>query len=182
MALSASSRSCHCRDSSLLLQGAAHPAALGIAGVVCFLKRCGWCSIHTCCGVILASAAFGLFVGAVPGLTATMATALLVPVTFFLPPIPAIATMVTATSIAIFAGDIPAPAAHPRHARVRGLYGRTYRMTRNGQAELALGASLMSSAFGGLFGTAVLMVGARRLPSSPSSSPRSSISGSCCWG
>src|SRR6266704_1999941 len=57
--------------------------------------------------VILASAAFGLFVGAVPGLTATMATALLVPVTFFMPPVPAIASIVTATAMAIFAGDIP---------------------------------------------------------------------------
>ena len=33
-------------------------------------------------GVVLASALFGLFVGAIPGLTATMAVALLVPVTF----------------------------------------------------------------------------------------------------
>ena len=41
--------------------------------------------------VIFASALFGLFVGAVPGLTATMATALLVPVTFFIPPVPAVA-------------------------------------------------------------------------------------------
>src|SRR5918912_1255297 len=57
--------------------------------------------------VMLGASVFGLFVGAVPGLTATMATALLVPVTFFLPPIPAIATMVTATAVAIFAGDIP---------------------------------------------------------------------------
>ncbi|MFN9944190.1 MAG: C4-dicarboxylate ABC transporter permease, partial [bacterium] len=32
--------------------------------------------------VIAASAVYGLFVGAIPGLTATMATALLVPVTF----------------------------------------------------------------------------------------------------
>ncbi len=38
--------------------------------------------------VILFSSIFGLFVGAVPGLTATMATALLVPVTFFMPPMP----------------------------------------------------------------------------------------------
>ena len=44
--------------------------------------------------VILASAAFGLFVGAVPGLTATMATALLVPVTFFMDPVPAVGAMV----------------------------------------------------------------------------------------
>ena len=57
--------------------------------------------------VILGSAMFGLFVGAVPGLTATMATALLGPVTFFMAPIPAIAAIVTATAMAIFSGDIP---------------------------------------------------------------------------
>ena len=55
---------------------------------------------------ILLAALFGLFVGAVPGLAA-MATALLVPVTFFMPPIPAIAVMVTATAMAIFSGDVP---------------------------------------------------------------------------
>ena len=36
--------------------------------------------------VMLAASLFGLFVGAMPGLTATMATALLVPVTFFMFP------------------------------------------------------------------------------------------------
>src|SRR5690606_41746128 len=58
--------------------------------------------------VCLASAMFGMFVGAMPGLTATMATALLVPVTFFMDPVPAIGAIVTATAMAIFAGDIPA--------------------------------------------------------------------------
>src|SRR6185369_3884729 len=57
--------------------------------------------------VMIAASLFGLFVGAVPGLTATMATALLVPVTFFMAPIPAIAAIVTATAMAIFSGDIP---------------------------------------------------------------------------
>ena len=57
--------------------------------------------------VVFASAFFGLFVGPIPGLSATMATALLVPVTFFLPPMPAVACMVTATAMAIFAGDVP---------------------------------------------------------------------------
>ncbi len=56
---------------------------------------------------MLFAGAFGMFVGAVPGLTATMATALLVPITFFLDPIPAVAAIVTATAMAIFAGDIP---------------------------------------------------------------------------
>src|SRR5690606_29851788 len=57
--------------------------------------------------VITMSAVYGLFVGAIPGLSATMAVALLVPVTFFMPPVPAIASMVTATAMAIFSGDIP---------------------------------------------------------------------------
>ena len=43
--------------------------------------------------VIFFSSLFGLFVGAIPGLTATMATALLVPVTFFMPPVPAVAAI-----------------------------------------------------------------------------------------
>ena len=57
--------------------------------------------------VITLSGAFGLFMGAIPGLSATMATALLVPVTFFMPPVPALASIVTATAMAIFAGDLP---------------------------------------------------------------------------
>ena len=48
--------------------------------------------------VIFCSAIFGLFVGCIPGLTATMATALLVPITFFMPPVPAVAAIVTATA------------------------------------------------------------------------------------
>ncbi|HSC62613.1 MAG TPA: tripartite tricarboxylate transporter permease, partial [Caldimonas sp.] len=51
--------------------------------------------------IMMGASLFGLFVGAVPGLTATMATALLVPVTFFMAPIPAIAAIVTATAMAI---------------------------------------------------------------------------------
>ena len=57
--------------------------------------------------VILGAAVFGLFIGCIPGLTATMATALLVPLTFFMPPVPAVAAIVTATAMAIFSGDIP---------------------------------------------------------------------------
>lgn len=57
--------------------------------------------------VIFLAAVFGLFVGAIPGLTATMATALLVPITFFMDPVPALAAIVTTVAMAIFAGDIP---------------------------------------------------------------------------
>jgi putative tricarboxylic transport membrane protein len=109
-------------------------------------------------GVILASALFGLFVGAVPGLTATMATALLVPVTFMMSPVPAIACMVTATAMAIFAGDIPGALLRIPGTPASAAYcDEAYAMTRNGQAELVLGAGLVFSVVGGLFGTTVLV-------------------------
>ena len=112
-------------------------------------------------GVILASAIFGLFVGAVPGLTATMATALLVPVTFFMPPIPAIAAIVTATAMAIFSGDIPGCLLRIPGTPASAAYtDEAFTMTKNGHAETALGAGLVFSVIGGLFGTAVLITSA----------------------
>src|SRR5690349_147662 len=111
--------------------------------------------------VILGSAMFGLFVGAVPGLTATMATALLVPVTFFMPPVPAIASIVTATAMAIFAGDIPSCFLRMPGTPASAAYtDEAYSMTKKGQGEVALGAGLVFSVIGGLFGTAVLVVAA----------------------
>jgi putative tricarboxylic transport membrane protein len=114
--------------------------------------------------VMLVAAGYGLFVGAVPGLTATMAIALLVPVTFFMAPIPAIAAMVTATAMAIFSGDIPGCLLRMPGTPASAAYtDEAYAMTRKGQAELALGAGLVFSAIGGLFGTAVLIVAAPAL-------------------
>ena len=114
--------------------------------------------------VILASSVFGLFVGAVPGLTATMATALLVPVTFFMPAVPAIAAIVTATAMAIFSGDIPGCLLRIPGTPASAAYtDEAYAMTKNGQAEVALGAGLVFSAIGGLFGTLVLITAAPML-------------------
>jgi putative tricarboxylic transport membrane protein len=114
--------------------------------------------------VVLASALFGLFVGAVPGLTATMATALLVPVTFFIPPVPAIAAIVSCTAMAIFAGDIPGALLRIPGTPASAAYtDEAYAMTKKGQAEIALGAGLLFSAIGGLFGTAVLIAAAPSL-------------------
>ncbi len=109
--------------------------------------------------VIFCSAMFGLFVGCIPGLTATMATALLVPITFFMPPVPAVAAIVTATAMAIFSGDIPGALLRIPGTPASAAYAdESYRMTLKGQAELALGAGLVFSAIGGLFGTAVLIL------------------------
>ena len=113
---------------------------------------------------MLFASLFGLFVGAVPGLTATMATALLVPVTFFMAPIPAIATMVTATAMAIFSGDVPGCLLRIPGTPASAAYtDEAYALTKKGQAELALGAGLVFSAVGGLFGTVVLILAAPAL-------------------
>ena len=109
--------------------------------------------------VILCSAIFGLFVGCIPGLTATMATALLVPITFFMAPVPAVAAIVTATAMAIFSGDIPGALLRIPGTPASAAYtDEAYAMTLKGQAEIALGAGLVFSAIGGLFGTAVMIM------------------------
>src|SRR5688572_23018753 len=111
--------------------------------------------------VILAmflASVYGLVVGSLPGLSATMATALLVPVTFYLSPIAAMATIVAASSMAIFSGDIPGALLRIPGTPASAAYAdEAYAMTRKGQAELALGAGLVFSAVGGMFGTIVLV-------------------------
>ena len=114
--------------------------------------------------VIVLASLYGLFVGAVPGLTATMATALLVPVTFFMAPIPAVAAIVTATAMAIFSGDIPGCLLRIPGTPASAAYtDEAFAMTRKGLAEQALGAGLVFSAVGGLFGTMVLILAAPAL-------------------
>ncbi len=113
---------------------------------------------------ITLAAVFGLVVGAIPGLTATMAIALLVPVTFFMDPVPAVGAMVTCSAMAIFAGDIPGTLLRIPGTPASAAYtDEAYQMTRNGKGEIALGANLLFSAVGGLFGTTVLIVAAPAL-------------------
>ena len=108
---------------------------------------------------ILLSAIYGLVVGALPGLSATMATALLVPITFYLSPIAAIATIITASAMAIFSGDIPGCLLRIPGTPASAAYtDEAYAMTRKGEAETALGICLWFSAIGGIVGTASLVV------------------------
>jgi TctA family transporter len=116
--------------------------------------------------VVLVASAFGLFVGAIPGLTATMATALLVPVTFYMTPLAAVAAIVSCTAMAITAGDIPGCLIRMPGTPASAAYtDETYAMTRRGLAAQALGSSLVSSVIGGLFGAIVLMIAAPVLAS-----------------
>lgn len=114
--------------------------------------------------VMLACSAFGLFVGAIPGLSATMATAMLVPITFFMDPVPAIAAIVTTAAMAIFASDIPSALVRiPGTAASAAYIDDLNAMTRDGRVGRALGISVTASAIGGVFGSLVLMVAAPQL-------------------
>lgn len=114
--------------------------------------------------VIFACAAFGLFIGAIPGLSATMATAMLVPITFFMDPVPAISAIVTMAAMAIFASDIPTALLRiPGTAASAAYVDDIYKMSQQGKVGLALGTSVMMSALGGVFGSLVLMVAAPQL-------------------
>lgn len=111
--------------------------------------------------VILLASCFGLFVGAIPGLSATMATALLVPLTFAMDPVPALGAIIATSAMALFAGDIPAallrmPGTPSSAAYVDDLY----KMTQRGEGMKGLAACLVFSALGGLFATIVLIIGA----------------------
>ena len=108
---------------------------------------------------ILLSSIYGLVVGSLPGLSATMATALLVPVTFYLSPIAAVATIISASAMAIFSGDIPGCLLRIPGTPASAAYtDEAYAMTRKGQAELALGICLWFSALGGIAGTLSLII------------------------
>jgi TctA family transporter len=111
--------------------------------------------------VVLASAVYGLFIGAIPGLSATLATALLVPFVFFLDPLPAMAAVITMSAMAIFAGDLPSALVRMPGTPASAAYTEdAYLQTRAGHGARALGVALLGSVIGGIVGAVVLMVAA----------------------
>lgn len=107
---------------------------------------------------------FGIFVGALPGLTATMAVALIVPASFYLPPNAGLALIIGVSFTAIFAGDIPATL-----LRIPGTPASAaatldgHAMAKNGRANHALYLDLLCSVVGGLVGFLLLMTVAPQL-------------------
>ncbi len=107
--------------------------------------------------VIVVSAAYGIVVGAIPGLTATMAVALIVPMTFYLSDVQAIAAIVTSVTCSIFAGDIPAILVRIPGTPASAAYAADgYALSQRGQHVLAISICMWFSVVGGLFGTLVL--------------------------
>ncbi len=109
--------------------------------------------------IVLASACYGIFVGAVPGLTATMAVALFVPIAYWMDPVGALAAIVTMVACAIFSGDLPTVYLRIPGTPASAAYADdAYRLTRQGKAQRLLCLALTSSIAGGIIGAVLLMV------------------------
>ncbi|MDX1485816.1 MAG: tripartite tricarboxylate transporter permease [Alphaproteobacteria bacterium] len=111
--------------------------------------------------LIFAGVVMGVLVGALPGLSSTMAVALLLPFTLQLPPIPAIAMMAALYCAGTFGGSITAilintPGAPP--AVATALDG--FPLAQKGEAGRALGIAAVSSVSGGMFSLLVFIVAA----------------------
>lgn len=101
----------------------------------------------------------GILVGGTPGLTATMAVALIVPITYYMDPLAGLAMILGVSFTSIFAGDIPAtflriPGTPASAAAV--LDG--FEMSKKGKGSLALTIDLICSAIGGLIGVLLLIL------------------------
>jgi putative tricarboxylic transport membrane protein len=106
---------------------------------------------------ILVASLLGIVLGAIPGLTAVMGVALLIPVTFFMDPVPAIAAIASLAAMAIFAGDIPGALLRIPGTPASAAYvGDAHAMAMQGRPERPLGLSAVSACVGGVIGVALL--------------------------
>ncbi|MDW6003106.1 tripartite tricarboxylate transporter permease [Vibrio mangrovi] len=113
---------------------------------------------------LVAAGLFGLFVGSIPGLTATMAVALMVPFTFFMDPIPALALMISIGASSIYAGDIPGALLRIPGTPASAAYvDDSHALVQQGKLNRVLGIGLTSSVIGGLIGALILMLAAPML-------------------
>lgn len=107
----------------------------------------------------VAGCLWGILGGALPGISPSIAMALLLPFTYGMEPVPAIVLLASVYVGAEYGGSIPAilirtPGTNASAATT--LDG--YEMARQGKGGEALGISLISGLVGGLFGLAVLVL------------------------
>ncbi|WP_421906551.1 tripartite tricarboxylate transporter permease [Mameliella sp.] len=113
---------------------------------------------------VLACTLYGALVGAMPGLTATMAVALLVPFTYFMDPVQAVAAIVATTTTAIFAGDISGALLKMPGTPASAAYVEdSYALAQNGQPRTTLFVSLFASVVGGVIGVLMLSLASPQL-------------------
>jgi len=108
----------------------------------------------------------GAFIGALPGLSATMGVALLIPMTYWLEPEAGLAMLIAIYCSAIFAGGVPAILVNtPGTPASMTTAFDGYAMTQKGQGKLALGINAIYSALGGIISTFFLLILAKPIAS-----------------
>jgi len=115
-------------------------------------------------GLVVLAGLGGILIGALPGLSSTMAAALLIPFTLTMEPLTAIAMLSALYCSGTYGGSITAilvnaPGAPP--AAATAFDG--YPLAQKGRAGLALGIATTSSAIGGIFSVLVLIIAAPAL-------------------
>ncbi len=110
---------------------------------------------------LLLGGLYGSLFGAIPGLTATLAVALFIPLAFFLDPLIALPAIIAISSVAIFAGDVGSTVAGIPGTPASAAYvEELYALARKKGPVYSLGISAMGSAVGGIIGTILLILGA----------------------
>jgi putative tricarboxylic transport membrane protein len=101
----------------------------------------------------------GLIIGTLPGLTATMAVAILTPLTFWLSPNEGLAMLIGVWNSAIFSGGISAILINTpgTPASIASTFDG-FALTKKGMAGLALGINVVFSFIGGILGVVALIL------------------------
>lgn len=106
---------------------------------------------------IVVGSILGIVLGALPGLTATMGVALMLPVSFYLPTATGMALLLAVYSGAVAGASIPAILLGiPGNPNALATVEDGYRMTQQGRGGLALGSAAVASLIGGLLSLIVL--------------------------
>jgi putative tricarboxylic transport membrane protein len=107
---------------------------------------------------------YGAIFGSIPGLTATLAVALFIPIAFFLDPVLALPAIIAITAVAIYAGDVGSVVARIPGTPASAAYvEELHAISRRRGAKYGLGISAMGSMVGGLIGTVLLIFAATSL-------------------
>lgn len=119
----------------------------------------GWSLVATpvTLALILAGVTIGMIVGAIPGLTANMSVAVLVPLTFTMNPTEAIGMLAGVWLGALYGGTLPAILINMPGTpadMMTTLDG--YPMSRRGEGGRAIGIGVLSSFIGGVFSVLIL--------------------------
>ena len=111
--------------------------------------------------VVFAGTLIGIIVGALPGISGSTTTALLLPFTITMGPVPAIAFLGAIYCAANFGGSITAILVNsPGDPSASATAFDGYPMAQRGEAGRALGMSAVASAIGGIFSVIVLIIAA----------------------